>query len=220
MSVCDCDDLQVTTEVEVVWSLMLRSRLSLRRSLFWIQTRPQPQSWSLTLRPWCPTLRPAPSQISPLKGEETISSGHFSLSLIISHVFTPPFSSCHQVFVFVLPACSDTWMRRLYSPDPPMLLSWQCWTTTTGWLDRQRTSLLSSWQNRKPLSRRPCPTLSWAESCLLSSTPRVTVSMSSHIKLMGILKPVGPNSEKKLQPPVTPVYPVDKNNNSAKFWIP
>lgn len=78
--------------------------------------------------------------------------------------------------IFMPPACFDTWTRRFCSPDPPMLLCWHCWTTTTGWLDRQRTSAPSSWQNRTPFSKRQCPTLSWAESCLRSSTPKVNVT--------------------------------------------
>lgn len=86
-----------------------------------------------------------------------------SISFLIRRLFLCP------------PACSDTWTRKFCSPDPPMLLCWHCWTTTTGWLDRQRTSAPSSWQNRTPFSKRRCPTLSWAESCLRSSTPKVNV---------------------------------------------
>lgn len=102
---------------------------------------------------------------------------HYHSTLIgLILMYLPPFSCviCHLCLCFVLPACSATWMRQLCSQGPPTLLSWLCWTTTTGWPDRQKTSALSSWLSRKPSSRRPCPTLSWAESCLPSSTPRVT----------------------------------------------
>lgn len=144
--------------------------------MLWIQTRPQPQSWSLTLRLWWAALRRAPRTICPLDREKTILLTQHCLLLELDVKYWPSFWCC---FVFVLPACSDTWMRRLCSPDPHTLLYLLCWTTTTGWLDRQRTSVLSSWLSRKPSSGRPCPTLSWAGSCLLSSTPRV---IGPHVK--------------------------------------
>lgn len=97
-SVCVCDDLQVMEGA--VWSLMLRSRLSLRLSMLWIQTRLQPQSWSLTLRLWCTTLRPAPSQISPLDREETIF-----ITTALSWGF-PLLFLCHVVLLFFLCASS------------------------------------------------------------------------------------------------------------------
>ena len=59
-------------EVAAVWSLMLISRPSLRCFMLWTQTRPQPQSWSLTLRLWCTAVRQARRQISPLGREQTI----------------------------------------------------------------------------------------------------------------------------------------------------
>ena len=126
--------------------------------------------------PWTVSLSPALSLFLSFSG----SSCLLDLDVFI------PFLLFIWRFVYVPLACSDTWMSRLCSPGPPSLLSWLCWTTTTGWLGRLRTSLLSSWRSRKPLSGRPWPTLSWAESCLLSSTPRVNTS-TCNIHVMQVL---------------------------------
>lgn len=50
---------------------MQRSSLSLRDFILWTQTRLQPQTWSLTLRLWWPTLRPALRQIAPQSREKS-----------------------------------------------------------------------------------------------------------------------------------------------------
>lgn len=164
---------QVTVAAEAVWSPMLRSRLSLRRSTLWIPTRPRPHSWPLTLRPWCPTLRRVPRQTSPLDGDTdcALPPPPYTHLLSLWHILI-----ClpHVVFLFPL-VCSSSWMKAHCSPNPPTLLFLPCWTTTTEWQGRQRTLHLSSWQSRTPFSGRPCPTLSWAESCLLSFTPRVVL---------------------------------------------
>lgn len=145
---------------------MQRSSLSLRDFILWTQTRLQPQTWSLTLRLWWPTLRPALRQIAPQSREKS----RFISTAISRYIAV---FLCPKSFFFLLSACSATWMRMLSSPSPPTLLCCLCWTTTTGWLDRQRTSALSSWLSRTSLSGKLCPTLSWDGSCLLFSTTRV-----------------------------------------------
>lgn len=153
----------------------MRSRLFLRPFIVWTQTRLQPHSWPLILSLWCPTLKQICRKISPPSRELTI--------LLAQHTLTGPSSSwCWGIYVFlflfVLPACSATWMRILCSPGPPMPLSWLCLTTTAGWLDRQRTSRLSSWLSRTRLLRRLSPTLIWAKSCLTSCAPKVIILKS------------------------------------------
>lgn len=81
-----------------------------------------------------------------------------------------------NVVSLLLSACSSSWTSSRSSPNPPTPLCWRCWTTTRGWRGRRSSSQLSSWPSRTPFSRRPCPTLSWAESCLLSSTPKVATT--------------------------------------------
>lgn len=142
-----------------VWSWTLRSRPSLRPFTPWTQTKPRPQSWSSMLRLWCRTLRPAHRRICPPGREQTTVCNCLSVITVsfITYVLLPPVTDC-----------SATWTRRLSSPDPPTRLSCPCWITTKEWRVRLKTSVQSSWLSRRISSGRPCPTPSWAESCLPS----------------------------------------------------